>query len=230
MTLSRTSDAFRAEAAALSSVAGGLSDADLGRPSPCAPWTNADLLGHVLVAVGRVGQAISAAGTQAAGPLVSAAEYYRPDERFSAAVNADRIDVATAAAARLRTAAAITAELAAASQRCLTLLETSPAGQLVRTRHGDTMMLSEFAVTRVVEVAVHGLDLAAGLTTNPWLTAEAATVLEALLLPGGGASQLRAELGCDRAGVIARLTGRTALSAGESEVLARHGLTRLALG
>jgi uncharacterized protein (TIGR03083 family) len=230
MTPSRTSDAFRAEAAALCAVAASLSDADLGRPSPCPPWTNADLLCHVLVAVGRVGQAISAAGARAPGPPVSAAGYYRPDERFSAAVNADRIDVATAAAARLRTAAAITAELAAACQRSLVLLETCPAGQLVSTRHGDTMRLSEFAVTRVVELAVHGLDLAAGLARQPWLTAEAATVPEALLVPGGDASQLRAELGCGRAGVIARLTGRTALSAADSEVLARHGLTRLALG
>ena len=184
----------------------------------------------MVVACDRIGQAIDAAAAAPAGPLVTAADYYRQDERFSPAVNADRIDVAVALADRLGSAAAITAELAAAVSGGLAVLAAAPAGQQVRTRHGDRMLLSEFACTRAVELAVHGLDLAAGLARAPWLTAEAATTLEALLIPGSNAGVLRAELGCDQAGVIARLTGRVPLSAADSAVLARHGLTRLALG
>lgn len=230
MVQSPISDAFRAEAAALGNVAAGLSDADLLRPSPCPPWSGADLLCHVLVAVGRVGQSVAAATADAHGPLVAAAGYYRHDTRFSAAVNTERINVAVTLAARLGSAARIAAELAAASERSLALLTAAPPEAEVRTRHGDRMLLTEFAVTRVVELAVHGLDLAAGLARQPWLTPQAAAVLDTLLLPHGGASQLAADLGCDRTGVIARLTGRIPMSAADLAVLRERGVTALALG
>jgi uncharacterized protein (TIGR03083 family) len=231
LTPDMTADAFRAEAAALRGVLAGLTDADLDRPSPCLPWTIAGLLCHVIIATDRVRPAIEAAG-RAHGELVTAAGYYRPDERFSATVNADRIDIAAALAARLGTVAAIRAELTTAAERTLAILVAAPAGQLVGTRHGDRMLLSEFAVTRVVELGVHGLDLAAGLDREPWLTSEATVVLIDLLLPGGAstAQALCAGLACDRTGLITRLTGRVTLSATDSAVLAQHGLTRLALG
>jgi uncharacterized protein (TIGR03083 family) len=223
--------AVRTESAALSAVVAGLTEADLARPSPCPPWSIAGLLGHIIVATSRVGQAITAGQEPgAAGPLITAAGYYRPDHRFSAPVNADRIDVAASLAARLDTVAAISAELATACQGCLALLEAAGPGQEVRTRHGDRMLLSDFAVTRVVELAVHGLDVAAGLGRRPWLTDDAAAVLEDLMLPGGAASALAARLGCDRAGLIARLTGRTPLSAADQAALAESGVAILALG
>lgn len=231
LTPDATADAFRAEAAALCRVVAGLTNADLERPSPCPPWTIAGLLCHVIIATDRVRPATEAAG-HAHGELVTAAGYYRPDDRFSATVNADRIDIAADLAARLGTVAAIRAELTTATERTLAILVAAPAGQLVGTRHGDRMLLSEFAVTRVVELAVHGLDLAAGLDREPWLTSEAAVVLMDLLLPGGAstAQALCTRLECDRTGLVARLTGRIALSATDSAVLAECGLTRLALG
>jgi uncharacterized protein (TIGR03083 family) len=231
MPPSLTYTALRVETATLSQVAAGLAGTDLSRPSPCPPWTVADLLGHVIIASGRIEQAIEA-GPGAPGELVSARGYYRADERFSADVNADRIDVAVALAARLRTAAAIAAQLTAAGDRSLALLEAAPAGQVVRTRHGDRMLLPEFAITRVVELGLHGLDLAAALGREAWLTPAAAGVLENLLLPAGAPSprELADRLNCDRAGVIARLTGRVPLSAGDRDQLAQLGVTELALG
>jgi uncharacterized protein (TIGR03083 family) len=235
MTAAPAVDAFRAEAATLSGVVAELTDGDLGRPSPCPPWTVADLLSHIVIAAGRIGQAIDAAGTarDPAGDLVTAAGYYKPDVRFSAAVNADRIDVAAKLAARLATAAAIGAELTAAASRSLALLETAAPDQEVRTRHGDRMLLSQFAITRVVELGVHGLDVAAGLRRSRWLTEQAADVLEGLLLPAlrqVELEDLRGRLGVDRAGLIALLTGRAPLSAADEVTLARRGVTRLALG
>jgi uncharacterized protein (TIGR03083 family) len=235
MTAAPAVEAFRAEAATLSGVVAELTDGDLGRPSPCPPWTIADLLSHIVIATGRIAQAIDAAATarDPARDLVTAAGYYKPDARFSAAVNADRIDVAAKLAERLATAAAIGAELTAAAGRSLALLETAAPDQEVRTRHGDRMLLSQFAITRVVELAVHGLDVAAGLRRSRWLTEQAADVLEDLLLPAlrqGELEDLRGRLGVDRTGLIALLTGRAPLSAADEVTLARRGVTRLALG
>jgi hypothetical protein len=81
------------------------------------------------------------------------------------------------------------------------------------------MLLTEFAKTRVVELAVHGLDVAAGLGREPWLTPPAADVLAELMLPDGTATRLCASLGVDTAGLIARLTGRVTLSPPEEELL-----------
>jgi uncharacterized protein (TIGR03083 family) len=223
--------ALRAESAALAAVAAGLTSADLGRPSPCPPWTVAGLIAHVIVASGRVGPAIEAARLDASGPLTDARGYYRPDHRFSPAVNADRIDVAAALAARLATAPALAAELAGACRQMLALLDSAPAGTEARTRHGDRMLLTDFAVTRVVELGVHGLDLAIALDREPWLTPEAAAVLADLLLPGDcPAAEVQGLLGCDGPGLVARLTGRAALTEADRAALAERGVTTLALG
>jgi uncharacterized protein (TIGR03083 family) len=221
--------ALEAEAAALLTVVSGLTEADLARPSPCAPWTVGELLGHVLIGASRIGPAL--AGPQRSdAPLVSTAEYYRPDERFSAATNSDRIETARTLARRLPGPGAIAAELGRRCRESAELLAAAPAGRTVITRHGDRMLLTGFARTRVVELAVHGLDLAQGLTRQPWLTSEAADVVEDLLLPAGGGGQLCRELACDRAGLIARLTGRARLSPAEQQVLADAGIPGLAFG
>jgi uncharacterized protein (TIGR03083 family) len=225
--------AFRAEAAALVAAADTLDEADLARPSPCPPWTTGALLCHVITAAGRIGPAVAAGRSPAAprGQVVDARGYYSPDQRFSPAVNADRIDAAAELAARLGTASAMRAELAAASAGTVAAIATASPDLEVRTRHGDRMLLTEFLVTRVVELGVHGLDLATGLGRPPWLTAPAARVIEDLLLPGpGAAEQLRSRLGCDQAGVIARLTGRVPLSPSQRSELDRAGVKWLALG
>jgi uncharacterized protein (TIGR03083 family) len=223
------SAALDAEATALLAAASRLTDADLAKASPCAPWTIGELACHVLIGASRIGQALSEP-QRSGGPLVSTAEYYRRDERFSAATNADRIESARALARQLPGPGEIASELDQRCRESAELLAAAPAGRTVITRHGDRMLLSDFARTRVVELAVHGLDLAQGVSRPPWLTSEAADVLEDLLLPAGGSSQLRRELTCDRAGLIARLTGRTSLSRAEQQVLRDAGIGELAFG
>ena len=87
-----------------------------------------------------------------------------------------------------------------------------PAGRaarrVVQTRHGDLMLLAEFLRTRVLELAVHGLDLAAALDRGPWMTAPAAAVTEDLLLPAAAAAGLHADTGWDQVTLIAALTGQ----------------------
>ena len=72
--------------------------------------------------------------------------------------------------------------------------------------------------------------MAIGLHREPWLTDQAAVILTDLLVPAGNAAQLCAQLGCGRIGLIARLTGRTALSPAEERGLAYLGIARLVLG
>jgi hypothetical protein len=93
-----------------------------------------------------------------------------------------------------------------------------PAGRVVRTRHGDAMLLTDFMVTRVVELAVHGLDLADALGRPPWTHDSAVEVVIRLFVP----STFDAS-GWDRMTLLRVATGR-----GGSED--RAGIRRLALG
>ena len=222
------SAAFDAEAAALLTVVSGLTDADLAEPSPCAPWTVGELACHVLIGANRIGPAM-AEPERADDTLITTAEYYRRDQRFSAATNADRIETARALARQLSGPGAIAAELGRRCRESAELLAAAPPGRTVITRHGDRMLLIDFARTRVVELALHGLDLAQGLSRQPWLTSEATDVLEELLLPAGSSKLCRA-LACNRAGLIARLTGRASLSRAEQQVLRDADIAVLIFG
>jgi uncharacterized protein (TIGR03083 family) len=227
MPYSQVIPAFAAEAGELAKVAASLTEADLDRASPCPPWTTGALLCHVLIAVRRFTEVRPDDGP---GELVSASGYYKPDQRFSQTVNAHRIDTASALATSLGGPAAISAAFEAAWREGQAILLGAPPDRAIRTRHGDRMLLTEFARTRVVELAVHGLDLAAGLGRPPWMTAPAADVVEDLLVPDGAGPRLRAALGCDQAGLIARLTGRLPLTAAQRALLEEQGVARLALG
>jgi uncharacterized protein (TIGR03083 family) len=224
-----TIEAFGAESDRLADIADGTDDAAFARPSPCAPWTAADLLCHVQMTMGRL-QVMLAEPEPDGTELVTAAGYYRADQRFSAAVNDDRIQSAQRGAAALPGAAARARDFRQARDTAWSLLRSTPPERVVRTRHGDSMLLSEFVRTRVLELAVHGLDLATALDRQPWMTDAAAQVTEELLLPPPAAAQLRAETGWSRVTLIAKLTGRTPATAAEHDLIQSLATQRLALG
>jgi uncharacterized protein (TIGR03083 family) len=223
-------DAFGAEAERLSESVSGTDEASFTRPSPCPPWTVGELLYHVRIAAGRV-PGMLAGPEPAEGPLVSAVGYYRPGQRFSSAANTDRIAAARRGAAALATGTAIVGDFEQAWRQSWVLIRAAPQARVVRTRHGDRMLLTEFVCTRVLELAVHGLDLAAGLGRRPWMTTAAARVLAGLLLPAGTtARMLLDETGWDQITMIAKATGRIPLTAAETTLIRRYGIRRLALG
>jgi uncharacterized protein (TIGR03083 family) len=226
-------DGFAAEARSLAAAMAAAPAAAFGAPSPCPPWTVSELFAHVASAAGRVCGMLAEPEPEP-GPgdqgLVSAAGYYRADRRFSAATNADRIATAQRGAAGSGPAG-LRAEFDRAWRSALADAAAAPPGRRVRTRHGDLMLLTEFMRTRVLELAVHGLDLAAGVGRDPWLTGAAAAVVEELVLPGErGAAGLREQLGWDRAGLVAKATGRSPLTAAERQAVQSAGLRWLALG
>ncbi|MFE4818386.1 maleylpyruvate isomerase N-terminal domain-containing protein [Streptomyces sp. NPDC056704] len=155
---------------------------------------------------------------------VSAVEYYRPDERFAPGTNA-----AQDHAAEQLSGAAPADAFNAAWQEVARLCRAEPEGRVVRTRHGDSMLLSEFLLTRVVEVAVHGLDLADALGREPWLTAEAADLVQGLLLGPDGAAALE-KLGWGQLRFLRNATGREPITREEASDVSRLGIRWLTLG
>ncbi|OIJ86213.1 hypothetical protein BIV24_27060 [Streptomyces colonosanans] len=91
------------------------------------------------------------------------------------------------------------------------------------------MLLSEFLLTRIVEVAVHGLDLADALGREPWLTSSAGDAVTELLL---GAEQTAAvrTLGWSQPHFLRKATGREPLDEEEAAQIEQLSIRWLALG
>jgi uncharacterized protein (TIGR03083 family) len=221
-------EAMRDEAVAFSGALRALGGADWARPTRCAPWTVRELAGHVRVAVGRLPDMLRAPAPERAE--VTAAGYYRPDARFSAEGNAARVATARDFAAEHDVnGGGLAADFAAVSQRAYELCRDEAAGRVVRTRHGDAMLLSEFLLTRVVEVAVHGLDVADAVGREPWLTASAEAAVLGLVMGPDWQAYAR-ELGWDGAIAVRKVTGRAVLTDVERGLIDRAGAGWITLG
>ena len=160
---------------------------------------------------------------------VSAVEYYRPDDRFSAGTNARRINLAQQRAASVANRKALAGEFDRTWRRVIELCAQEPPGRVVRTRHGDAMLLTDFLTTRIVEVGIHGLDLAVALDHEPWLTAPAARVLTELLL-GDPERKALSQLGWDDLTFLRKATGRARLTEPEARHVEQSGVRWLSLG
>jgi uncharacterized protein (TIGR03083 family) len=204
-----------------------LSEGDWERPTRCEPWRVRELLGHVHVVVGWVPGMLAAPAPPHAE--ISAAAYYRPDDRFASQTNAARIELAQQHAAVPVSGAALVEDFAALWQQVDRLCQAQLPGRVVLTRHGDAMLLSEFLLTRLVEVAVHGLDLADALRREPWLTRAAGELIVGLLVGPDQAEMVR-ELGWDTAKFMRKATGREPLEGPEAVQVERLGLHWLTLG
>ncbi|MGW2275145.1 maleylpyruvate isomerase N-terminal domain-containing protein [Streptomyces yangpuensis] len=227
MNQDRVLEAFRREAGALTDAMSELSAAEWGLPTRCTPWSVLDLLGHVCVVIDWLPGMLDAPAPDE--PEISAAEYYRPDDRFSPRTNGSRIALAQNRAVGAADGAAFAQEFAAVWQRVEQLCRVEQADRTVRTRHGDAMLLSEFLLTRVVEVAVHGFDLADALGREPWLTPVAGDAVAELLLGTDHTSAVD-ELGWTRTRFLRKATGREPLNEAEAVQVERLGIRWLALG
>ncbi|MFI6401454.1 maleylpyruvate isomerase family mycothiol-dependent enzyme [Streptomyces sp. NPDC050548] len=227
MDQERVVEAFRLEATQLAQAMTGVSAAEWRLPTRCAPWKVGDLLAHVRVVIAWLpGMLAAPAPTRAE---VSATEYYRPDDRFTPDTNAARIALAQDHAAGQLSGAALVDDFNATWQQVDRLCRAEPEGRVVRTRHGDPMLLSEFLLTRVVEVAVHGLDLADALGREPWLTPEAADLVQGLLLGPDGTAALE-HLGWGQLRFLRKATGREPITKDEALDVNRLGIQWLTLG
>jgi uncharacterized protein (TIGR03083 family) len=215
--------AFSAECAQLTGVLAELTDDDLDRPTDCPPWTVRDLIGHIRTGAGRLTDMLAAPAPPRAE--VDAGGYFGA-AKFTPEVDADRVAGGQRDAPRVDRAALAT-EFDRAWRATEAAVAAAPPDRVVRTRHGDAMRLGEFLRTRVVEVGVHGLDLASALGRPPWLTPAAAVVI-ADLLTGGRPTP--AGLSWDRLTLIRKTTGRATLTAPERAAIDASGFRWLAFG
>jgi Mycothiol maleylpyruvate isomerase N-terminal domain len=205
-----------------------VTEAEFDRPTRCAPWTARALLAHVAVGAGRVITMLTELAPSAAD--TDAARYYRPDQRFSSATNRERVDSAVEAAVQAGSGAALAAHFARTWRAAYASAVAQPAGRVVRTRHGDAMLLTDFMVTRVVELALHGLDLADAFDRPQWTDDNAVDVVTRLLVSEAARPRLDA-LGWDRMTLLRVATGRAGgEDRAEAERLRTAGITWLALG
>ncbi len=215
--------AFRTECVRLTEILTELDTADLDRMTDCPPWTVRELIAHVRVGAGRLTDTLAAPAPPRAE--VDAAGYFGT-AKFTPEVDADRIAGGRRDAWQGdRTALPI--DFDRAWRAADAAVAAAPPGRVIRTRHGDAMLVSEFLWTRVLEVGVHGLDLAAALDRPPWLTAPAAAVIADLLTGGRPAP---AGLGWDRPTLIRKTTGRAALTPSERSTIDAAGYLWLAFG
>ncbi|MEV6814183.1 maleylpyruvate isomerase N-terminal domain-containing protein [Micromonospora sp. NPDC051296] len=226
-------DAFRDECRRLGEVLRTLDPAELDRPTDCRPWTVAELLAHVRTGAGRLAGMLAAPAP--AHAQVDAAGYFGA-AKFTPEVDAARINAAQAEAARGDAGRGpagpadrpeLGADFDRVWQATLDAVDAHPPDRVVRTRHGDAMTVTEFLRTRVVEVGVHGLDLAAALDRSPWLTPAAGQVIADLLTGGRAVPQ---ELGWDQLTLIRKATGRVPRGHAEQTVLDAAGIRLLAFG
>ncbi|MDM4719746.1 maleylpyruvate isomerase N-terminal domain-containing protein [Micromonospora sp. WMMA1363] len=216
MTVPAAPEAFRDECIRLVEVLHGLTETDLDRPTDCRPWTVRELLAHVRTGVGRLTDMLAAPAPPRAE--VDAAGYFGA-AKFTPTVDAERIDSGRQGGREV-TAAGLADGVDRGWRATLDAVHAQPPHRVVRTRHGDAMTVVEFLRTRVVEVGVHGLDLAAALDRPPWLTPTAAVVVADLLT---GGRPVPPALGWDRLTLIRKTTGRAPLIAAERAAVAAAG-------
>ncbi|MCW3820726.1 maleylpyruvate isomerase N-terminal domain-containing protein [Micromonospora sp. DR5-3] len=217
-------EAFRDECGRLEQVLRSLDEADLDRPTPCPPWTVRDLLAHVRTGAGRLVDMLAAPAPERAD--VDAVGYFGA-AKFTPEVDSARIDSARREARELPGVPEVADGFARAWRATDAAVAVQPPGRLVRTRHGDAMTLTEFLRTRVVEVGVHGLDLADALDRRPWLTPTAAQVVADLLSDGRPVPD---GLGWDPLTLVRKTTGRVPLTDRERTLVDRSGFRWLSFG
>ena len=200
----------------VSTVADGLSDADLMRPSRCAGWALGDVLYHQLLDARRALRTF--ASPSAEPPDVDDVEYWRsysPEGEHApgsaeAAAHARHVRI-VAAAYPPGALAWEWRETAAAACRAARACPHEAV-----TTQGHVLATADFIATLAVEAAVHYLDLTAGLPAAPPPDAASLAlvrrVLDGLLgtpMPGGWDDRTYALKG----------TGREAVTAGERSAL-----------
>lgn len=168
--------ALRAETESLLDALGGSFDEVAACPTRLPAWTVGDLLAHVWRDLDRL--RVGLAAPPAATIDVDAVSYWRSYDPASRGPQIAARAIETAA--RFPEGAALADDLRRVLDEGLAAARIVPDDRSITT-WGPGMRLDEFLATRVLEVAIHGLDLADALGRDPWLTPGAAAITRGIL-------------------------------------------------
>jgi uncharacterized protein (TIGR03083 family) len=200
--LETLSEECRRAAAALA----GRPEQDYERATRCPGWDVKALLAHLWRDVDRLADSLAA--EPGPEPTADGVTYFRAYDPVGDAplISERTIEIAD----RFGTGAELLTSFEEHWPACVAAVRDLPGDRLVRTRIA-TIRLEEFTRTRVLEAAVHGLDLAEALRVEPWLTPEGAGVTGAILTSLLGVRP-PPDLGWHAVDFIEKGTGRRPLS------------------
>jgi uncharacterized protein (TIGR03083 family) len=163
----------RLAARSLSAVA---DDAFAG-PTRLPVWTLKELFAHMWSDLDRIRMYL--AGPAPAAADTDAVAYWRRyDPADDGPITAER---ARGIAGRFASGAELVRSFDDARAEAIALAVATPEDRIVAT-WGPTMRFDEYLRTRILEMGVHGLDLADALGGEPWLTPGAADVTRRILI------------------------------------------------
>jgi uncharacterized protein (TIGR03083 family) len=211
----QTIEALADESARAETVLRSLADEDFELPTRCEAWDVRALVGHLIRDVDRL-------VTYAAEPAPAAADmdavaYFV----YDAAAEAPRIARSTQETAdRYGTNAELVAGFAKMWREAVLVARREGPDRIVAVgrQPPQALRMDEYAQTRVLEMVVHGLDLARAVKQKAWLTPGGARITIAILagLLGGPPPEA---LAWDDVTFIEAGTGRRRLSDGERTAL-----------
>jgi uncharacterized protein (TIGR03083 family) len=208
-------EALTAECRALARVVGGLTEAELVRPTNCPPWNLRELVVHIADSI-AVGQGFPSDVTHD-GPR-EAADYYRRPERDTPQYRTGNVEHAREHARVVLATTSVAGWLEQVTDRTLTTLGGENPNRVVSIDGVGPMKLGDWTLTRVMSVAAHGIDVALTLGRAPWTTPAALDATCPVLLSLLGAP-LPPALDWDQLALLLAGTGRRPLTVTERDQL-----------
>lgn len=200
-------DALVGECDAIADALDGVDEASFSRVTNCPPWTLKELVVHLWGTI-QVGNAWTPTPEEPG----TAADYYRRAERETTEYRTLNVVRSQRGAARYPTGAAAVTAFRRTAQEIPAKLASTDLTQAVQVAN-IAIRIEDFLITRVVSVAIHGVDVAISLGVPPFTTPAAGAMTVALLEDLLGTSAK--ELGWTDAELIVRASGREELSAKE---------------
>lgn len=216
MVVSEVVEALREESAALVAALRGLDGPEYERVTNCPPWTLAELVVHTGTSLAVPAGFVPA---HAGAPVLEAADYYRRPERGTEAYRTSNVALAQEVARSLEPGTDVAGWFSRAAEELADRLEGLDLAVPVEVPRVGAMPIREWAATRVMAVAAHGLDVAITLGRQPWTTSRAIDVCRPVLVALLGAEP-PATVGWDGPALLAVGTGRRALTEYERTQLA----------